>query len=75
MEKRNICLTVTQIRSHVNFGNNLLEAKPKKVRFCSVTLKWHRLTCYINWAILIGDPADVTTLLLGMDVKNQSADF
>ena len=64
MEKRNICLTITQIRSHVNFGNNLREAKPKKVRFYLVTLKWHRSTCYVNWAILIGDLVDVTTLLL-----------
>ena len=64
MEKRNICLTITQIRSHVDFGNNLREAKPKNVRFYFVTLKWHRSTCYVNWAILIGDPIDVTTLLL-----------
>ena len=64
MEKRNICLTITQIRSHVNFGNNLPKAKPKKVRFYFVTLKWHTSTCYLNWAILIGDPVDVTTLLL-----------
>ena len=36
MEKRNICLTITQIRSHVNFGNNLREAKAKKgkILFC-----------------------------------------
>ena len=26
-------------------------------------MKWHG-TCYVNWAILIGDQADVTTLLL-----------
>ena len=64
MEKRNICLTITQIRNHVNFGNNLREAKPKKVRFYFVTLKWHRSTCYVNWAILIGDPVDVKTFLL-----------
>ena len=30
MEKRNTCLTITQIRSHVNFGINLREAKAKK---------------------------------------------
>ena len=64
MKKRNICLTITHIRSHVTFGNNLREAKAKKVRFYFVTLKWHRSTCYLNWAILIGDPVDVTTLLL-----------
>ena len=65
MEKRNICLTITQIRSHVNFGNNLREAKAKKkVGFYFVTLIWHISTCYLNWAILIGDPVDVTTLLL-----------
>ena len=64
MEKRNICLTITQIRSHVNFGNNLREARAKKVRFYFVTLKLHRSTCYVNWAILTGDPVDVTTLLL-----------
>ena len=53
MEKRNICLTITQIRrSQVNFGNNLREAKAKKVRFYFVTLKWHRSTCYVNWAII-----------------------
>ena len=36
MEKRNICLTVIQIRSHVNFGNNLREAKAEKGKnlFC-----------------------------------------
>ena len=36
VEKRNICLTITQIRSQVNFGNNLREAKPKKskILFC-----------------------------------------
>ena len=36
MEKRNVCLTITQIRSHVNFGNNLREAKAKngKILFC-----------------------------------------
>ena len=64
MEKRNICLTIAQIRSHVNFGKNLREAKTKDVRFYFVTLKWHRSTFYVNWAILIGVPVDVTTLLL-----------
>ena len=64
MEKRNICLTFTQIRSHVNFGNNLREAKAKKkIRFYFVILKWHRSTCYVKWAILIGDPADVTKIV------------
>ena len=67
MEKRSICLTITQIRSHVNFGNNLREARAKKVRFYFVTLKLHGSTCYVNWAILIGDLADVTTLLLAVD--------
>ena len=39
--------------------------KPKQnVRFYFVTLKWHKSTCYVNWAILIGDLVDVTTLLL-----------
>ena len=60
-------LTITQIRSHVNFGNNLREARAKKVRFfffffCYTEMAY--MTCYINWAILIGDPVDVTTLLL-----------
>ena len=64
MEKRSICLTITQIRTHVNFGNNLREARAKKERFYFVTLKWHRSTCYVNLAILIGDPVDVTTLVL-----------
>ena len=51
MEKRNICLTITQIRRHVNYGNNLLKPKQKKkkkkkknVRFYFVTLKWHGST-------------------------------
>ena len=57
-------LTITQFRSHINFENNLREAKAKKVRFYFVTLKWLRSTCYVNWAILIGNPVDVTTLLL-----------
>ena len=68
MEKRSICLTITQIRSPVNFGNNLREAIAKKVRFNFVTLKLHRSTCYVNWAILIGDLVDVTTLLLVSNV-------
>ena len=36
MEKRNICLNIIQIRSHVNFGNNLREVKAKKgkILFC-----------------------------------------
>ena len=63
MEKRNICLSITHIRSHVTFGNNLPEAKAKKVRFYFVTLEWHRSTCFLNRAILIGDLVDVTTLL------------
>ena len=64
MEKKSICLNISQIKSHLNFGNNLPEAKAKKVRFYFVTLKWHRSTCYVNWAILIGDLVDVTTMLL-----------
>ena len=65
MEKRNICLSITQIRSHVNFGNSLHKPKQKKVKFYFfITLKWHGSTCYVNWAVLIGDPVDVTTLLL-----------
>ena len=55
VEKWNIYLTMTQIKSHVNFGNNLLKAKAKKVRFYFVTQKWHRSICYVNWAILIVD--------------------
>ena len=46
-KKRSICLTITQIGSHVNFGNNLWEARAKKVRFYFVALKC-RLTCYIT---------------------------
>ena len=36
MENRNICLTIIQIRNHVNFGDNLPEAKAKKCKilFC-----------------------------------------
>ena len=63
MEKRNICLTIIQIRRNVNFGNNLQMPKQKN-RFYFVTLKWHGSTCYVSWSILIGDPVDVTTLLL-----------
>ena len=64
LRKKGTFVTITQIRSHVNFGNSLREAKARKVRFYFVTLKWHRSTCYVNWVILIGDPVDVTTLLL-----------
>ena len=31
VEKWNICLIITQVRSHLNFGNNPLQAKAKKV--------------------------------------------
>ena len=36
MEKRNICLTITQITNHVILGNNLRVAKEKKCKilFC-----------------------------------------
>ena len=30
MEKRSICLNITHIKSHLNFGNNLPEDKAKK---------------------------------------------
>ena len=33
VEKRSICLNITQIRSHLNFGNNLPEAKAKTYDF------------------------------------------
>ena len=29
VEKRSICLNITQTKSHLNFGKNLLEAKVK----------------------------------------------
>ena len=57
VENMSIYLNITQIRSHLNFGN-------KKVKFYVVTLKWHRSTCYVNWAFLIGDLVGVTTVLL-----------
>ena len=43
----------------------------KKVRFYFVTLKLHGSTCYVNWAILIGDLVDVTTLLLMFGMSNR----
>ena len=43
-----------------------MRSQTKKERFYFVTLKWHRSTCYVNWAILIGDPVDVTILLLNV---------
>ena len=36
--------------------SRLLHSKAIKEGFHFATLKWHRLTCYLNWAILIGDP-------------------
>ena len=39
------------------FKSRLLHSKAIKEGFHFATLKWHRLTCYLNWAILIGDPA------------------
>ena len=63
MEKRNICLSMTKIRSHVSFANNLREAQAKQGKIL-VALKWNRSTCYLKLAILIGDPVGVTTLLL-----------
>ena len=30
--------------------------KSFKTRISLCHMKWHRLTCYLNWAILIGDP-------------------
>ena len=41
----------------------IYKPKQKQVRFYFVTLKWPRSTCYVNWAILIGDPVGVTALL------------
>ena len=42
MEKRNICLTITQIRRHINFGNNLQKPKQKKCKilFCYTEMAW-----------------------------------
>ena len=37
------------------FQSCLLHSKAIKEGFHFATLKWHRLTCYLNWAILIGD--------------------
>ena len=43
VEKRNICLTITQIRRHLNFGNMSLQ-KPKqkkcKILFCYTEMAW-----------------------------------
>ena len=49
---------------------NLREAKPEKVRFYFVTLKWHRPTCYVNWAILTGDPVDVNNIVTRHEHQN-----
>ena len=38
------------------FQSCLLHSKAIKEGFNFATLKWHRLTYYLNWAILIGDP-------------------
>ena len=38
------------------FQSRLLHSKAIKEGFHFATLKWHRLTCYLNLAILIGDP-------------------
>ena len=42
------------------FQSRLLHSKAIKEGFHFATLKWHRLTCYLNWAILIdtGYPHD-----------------
>ena len=39
----------------------------KNLRNIFVTLAW---TCYVNWAILIGEPVDVTSLLLHQHQQN-----
>ena len=36
--------------------SRLLHSKAIKEGLHFATLKWHRLTCYLNWAILIWDP-------------------
>ena len=37
------------------FQSRLLHSKAMKEGFQIAKLKWHRWTCYLNWAILIGD--------------------
>ena len=39
VEKWNICLIITQVRSHLNFRNNPLQAKAKKVDL--ILLHWN----------------------------------
>ena len=68
MEKRSLCLNITQIKSF-KLWKQFTRSQSKKVRFYFVTLKWHRSTCYVNWAILTGDLIDVTTLLLDIFQK------
>ena len=36
--------------------SRLLHSKATKEGFHFASLIWHRLTRYLNWAILIGDP-------------------
>ena len=38
------------------FQSRLLHSKAIKEGFHFATLKWQSLTCYLNWAFLIGDP-------------------
>ena len=44
------------------FQSRLLHSKAIKEGFHFATLKWHRLTCYLNWAILIGLIRKIPTL-------------
>ena len=68
--KWNTFLVIAKVRSQLNLGHNPLQDKAIKVWFKYVTLKLQGLTCYVNWAILIGDPADLTTLLLRLSVSS-----
>ena len=60
VEKWYICLIITQVRSLLNFGNNPLQAKAKKVDL--ILLHWNGMDRLVTstGAILIGDPVDVT---------------
>ena len=52
------------------FQSRLLHSKDIKEGFHFATLKWHRLTCYLNWAILIGARLgnDIVSISLGAEI-------
>ena len=59
MENQFQIALIIRISIDKKFQSCLLHSKgmmdPEEFHFA--TLKWHRLTCYLNWAIIIGGPA------------------